>query len=119
MSNNGLKLIKLSETDVKKLQQKIEEREPKLVADLFKAMGNENRLKILLSLLDKELCVYDLSGVVGLSISAVSHQLSHLKNQDLVRDKRDGKEIYYSIADQHVFDIINEAQAHVCEENCD
>ncbi|MCG3218648.1 MAG: winged helix-turn-helix transcriptional regulator [Candidatus Heimdallarchaeota archaeon] len=90
-----------------------------MVADLFKAMGNENRLKMLLSLLDKELCVYDISGVVGLSISAVSHQLSHLKNQDLVRDRRDGKEIYYSIADKHVFDIINEAQAHVCEEDCD
>ncbi len=119
MSNIGLKLIKLNETEVRKLQEKIESRKPKMVADLFKAMGNENRLKMLLSLLDKELCVYDISGVVGLSISAVSHQLSHLKNQDLVRDRRDGKEIYYSIADKHVFDIINEAQAHVCEEDCD
>ena len=72
MSINGMKLIKLKEADVTKLQQKINEKKPKLVAELFKAMGNENRLKILLSLLDEELCVYDISSVIGLSISAVS-----------------------------------------------
>ena len=88
------------------------------IAEIFKALSDPSRLKIVLALLKQEHCVCDIAVICNQTESAISHQLSHLKNQDLVRDRRDGKEIYYSIADQHVFDIINEAQSHVCEEDC-
>ena len=86
------------------------------LAELFKIFGDESRLKILFVLGDGELCVDELSEVVGMSQSAVSHQLRILKGSRLVKGRRDGKRIYYSLADDHVHSIIAQGHEHVEEE---
>lgn len=85
------------------------------LAQLFKIFGDNTRIKILYALLESELCVCDLEEVVGISQSAVSHQLRTLKASKLVKFRREGKTVYYSLADEHVFRILNQGMEHVCE----
>ena len=77
--------------------------------------GDETRLKILYALLCKEMCVRELSESIGMSQSAVSHQLRVLKNLDLVKHRRDGKTVNYSLADSHVSGILNIGLEHIEE----
>lgn len=83
---------------------------------LFKVLSNEIRLKILYLLSEKTLTVSDIKEQLNLDQSLVSHQLKVLRDSDLVRTKRDGKYIYYSLADSHVYEIFNQAIEHVMEE---
>ena len=85
------------------------------LAELFKVFGDSTRIKILSALSGGELCVCDLSTAVGMSNSAVSHQLKILKNAQLVRFRRDGKTVFYSLADSHVMTILQQGLEHINE----
>ena len=85
------------------------------LADLFRVFGDSTRIKILYALHDNELCVQDIANAVALSQSAVSHQLRVLKDSKLVRFRRDGKTIFYSLADSHVRAILDQGVEHVTE----
>lgn len=82
----------------------------------FKIMGDATRLKIILALRGGEMCVCDLAAFVGLSESAVSHQLRRLREIDLVRSRREGQVLYYSLDDEHVLELASVALQHVEEE---
>ncbi len=85
------------------------------VADLLKMFGDPTRVRILFELLDQELCVNDIAGRLGMTVSAISHQLRVLKQARLVKSRRDGKTIFYSLADAHVKTIFYHALEHVME----
>ncbi len=85
------------------------------LAEFFKVFGDPTRLKILYVLLCAEMCVYDIANLVGMSQSAISHQLRTLKQMDLVKNRREGKTIYYSLADSHIVNILNQGLDHIEE----
>ncbi len=83
------------------------------IANIFKALSDPSRLKIVLSLLEAEHCVCDLAVICGQSESAVSHQLRLLRTQKIVKNRREGKIIYYSLDDDHVKALIDMSLEHV------
>lgn len=85
------------------------------VVALFKALGDANRVRIILALSETTLSVTELTEVLGLNQSTVSHQLSLLKQRNLVRGTRQGKSIHYSLSDQHIMTIVRQVSAHVTE----
>ena len=85
------------------------------LAEFFKVFGDVTRVRILNALLESELCVGDLSQLLGLSQTNCSHQLRVLKNNKLVRFRREGKVVYYSLSDDHVRSIIEMGIEHVTE----
>ncbi len=85
------------------------------LAELFKVFGDVTRLKILYVLLSAEMCVYDIAAVLGMSQSAISHQLRVLKQMDLVKYRREGKTIFYSPADSHIVTILSQGLDHIEE----
>ena len=87
------------------------------LAEFFRVIGSDTRLKILLALDGRELCAGHLAEAVGMTPSAVSNQLKALKQARLITARREGKMLYYSLADCHPREIINLAMSHVKEEN--
>lgn len=85
------------------------------LSELFKVFGDSTRIKILTALSHGELCVCDLSKLVGMTASAVSHQLKILRGAKLVGCRRDGKTVFYSLADDHVNIILRQGLEHVTE----
>lgn len=85
------------------------------LADLFKVFGDSTRIRILYALSAQELCVCDIASVLNMSQSAISHQLRVLKQSQLVNFRRDGKTVYYSLADSHVSTILSQGLEHVLE----
>ena len=85
------------------------------LAELFKMFGDSTRVKILYALLRSELCVCDIADLLGLTQSAISHQLRALKNARLVKARREGKTVFYALADDHVKTIIDQGLEHVLE----
>ena len=85
------------------------------LAGLFKVFGDSTRLTILSELMDNEMCVGDLAEKIDMNQSAVSHQLATLKQARLVKVRREGKSIFYSIADDHVYTIIRMGVDHIIE----
>ena len=85
------------------------------LAELFKVFGDSTRIKLLYALFEAELCVCDIAQLLGLTQSAVSHQLRVLKNSRLVKFRRDGRTVFYSLADDHVRKIIAQGMEHVNE----
>ena len=85
------------------------------LADLFKVFGDPTRIRILHALSLKELCVCDIAQALGMTQSAISHQLRVLKQFHLVKYRRDGKTIYYSLADSHVHTMLAQGLEHVTE----
>lgn len=85
------------------------------LANLYKIFGDKTRIKILCVLLNTELCVCDISEFIGMSVSAVSHQLRILKQAKLVKYRREGKSIIYSLSDDHVKKILHNGIDHVTE----
>ncbi|NLU50302.1 MAG: winged helix-turn-helix transcriptional regulator [Syntrophomonadaceae bacterium] len=85
------------------------------LAEIFKTLGDPTRVKLLFALMKKELCVCDLAAVIGASESAVSHQLRILRTQQLVKFRREGKMLYYSLADKHVERLFEQGLEHVTE----
>lgn len=85
------------------------------LADFYKLFSDSTRVRILSALSSSELCVYDLALVVGMSQSAVSHQLRILKTGRLVSSRREGRVVFYRLSDDHVRDILTEGLEHVRE----
>ncbi len=85
------------------------------MANLFKALGDPTRLRIVQALALEELCVCDLTALIDVSISAISHQLRLLRNLHLVKFRKAGKMAYYSLDDEHVTELINITREHVTE----
>jgi len=85
------------------------------LADLFKVFGDSTRIKILTTLIDGELCVCDIASLLNMTHSAISHQLKALKQSDLVKYKKKGKEVFYSLADSHVITILQQGIEHISE----
>lgn len=86
------------------------------LAELFKIFGDSTRVKILYALLEaEELCVCDIASLMDVTQSAVSHQLRVLKSSKLVKFRKEGKTVYYSLADDHVCRILSQGMEHICE----
>lgn len=85
------------------------------LAELFKVFGDATRMRILFVLFEAEVCVCDLSRVLGMTVSAISHQLKILRSSKLVKSRREGKSIFYSLADDHVRTVIAQGMEHVTE----
>ena len=85
------------------------------LAELFKTFGDSTRIRILFVLFEAEVCVCDLAQVLNMTQSAVSHQLKILKQSRLVKCRREGKSIFYSLADDHVRTIMAQGQQHINE----
>ncbi len=85
------------------------------MGDFFKVLGDPTRLSILHALLKEELCVCDLSVALGMSVSAVSHQLSVLRQARLVTFRREGKVVFYSLSDAHVESVLESIRVHLEE----
>lgn len=85
------------------------------LADFLKTFGDTTRVKILYALMEQDLCVADLAEAIGATQSAVSHQLRTLKQSRLVRAKREGKNVVYSLSDDHVHSILDQSMTHICE----
>lgn len=92
-----------------------EENELYDLAELFKVFGDSTRIRILFVLFEAEVCVCDLATVLNMTQSAVSHQLKILKVNKLVKSRRDGKQVFYSLADDHVRTIIDQGREHIEE----
>lgn len=85
------------------------------LADLFKVFGDSTRVRILCALFHSEMCVCDIAVLLGMTKSAISHQLRILKQVKLVRSRRDGKIVYYSLDDDHVKSVFDQGLLHVTE----
>lgn len=95
------------------LQHLINDEEAMRLAETFKALSDPTRVRIIAALAHTELCVYDLTMVVGLTQSAVSHQLRLLRTMRLVKSRRDGRHIYYQLDDAHIHDLFHRGLDHV------
>ncbi|MGD9964057.1 MAG: ArsR/SmtB family transcription factor [Candidatus Izemoplasmatales bacterium] len=96
----------------------LNEIEKQKVSNLFKVIADPTRIDILYTLKDSRLSVSEIKDKLNMSQSAISHQLRVLKDVNLVKDERVGKNIFYSLSDNHVYDIFNQAIDHVREEEC-
>lgn len=101
---------------VDRVRKQMPEEEPIYeVADLFKVFGDSTRARIICALSISELCVCDLSSLLDMSQSAVSHQLRTLKQARIVKNRRSGKVVYYSLDDEHIKELFHVAFEHVME----
>lgn len=85
------------------------------LSELFRIFGDSTRIRILYVLFEAEMCVCDIAQLLGMTQSAISHQLRALKNARLVKSRREGKTVFYALADDHVKTIINQGLDHVAE----
>ena len=85
------------------------------LAELFKVFGDSTRIRILFVLFEKDVCVCDLAATLNMTQSAISHQLKILKQNKLVKGRREGKSVFYSLADDHVRTIIEQGIDHIAE----
>ncbi|MCR5209780.1 MAG: metalloregulator ArsR/SmtB family transcription factor [Lachnospiraceae bacterium] len=87
------------------------------LAELFKIFGDQTRIRILCVLFEAEVCVCDIAEALNMTQSAISHQLRILKTNRLIKGRREGKQIFYSLDDEHVRSIIGAGMAHICEDD--
>ena len=85
------------------------------LAEMFAILADETRTKILFALSQEELCVCDLAGLVGMNVSTVSHHLRLLRVANLIRYRKDGRMVYYSLADDHIRTLLEVGQVHFSE----
>ena len=85
------------------------------LADFFRIFGDSTRIRILYALSQSELCVCDIASLLGMGQSAISHQLRILKQMKLVKNRREGKTVFYSLADDHIQTIMNQGMEHILE----
>ena len=93
----------------------LEKKELNHLADTFRVLGDPTRLKIIMALSGGEMCVCDLAAFIGITESAVSHQLRRLKDMSIVRNRREGKILYYHLEDSHVSDLLKKGLEHIRE----
>ena len=104
--------------DIEKLKQDLPEDEILYdLSELFRVFGDTTRIKILYTLFESELCVNDIAQLLGMTQSSVSHQLRILKTAKLVKFKRDGKQMIYSLDDDHVRTVIGQGMEHIEEKH--
>lgn len=104
----------------KEVVDKVAKGQPKDVellelAGLFKVLGDGTRIKIISALLQAEMCVCDIAVLLNMTNSAISHQLRTLRQTKLVKNRRDGKHVYYSLDDEHVSAIVTQGLEHIAE----
>ena len=85
------------------------------LSDFFKVLGDSTRMKIIWALDESEMCVCDIAVLLNMTKSAISHQLRSLRNADLVKFRKEGKTVYYSLKDEHVRDIYEKGMEHIRE----
>lgn len=108
--------IHLHEKVIEQVQEEMPEEEILYdLAELFKVFGDSTRIKILYVLFQSEMCVCDIAQLLNMSQSAISHQLRVLKQAQLVKYRREGKTVFYSLADAHVNTILNQGLEHIEE----
>jgi len=101
---------------VKKVKQDLlDEKTIRIIADFFKVLGDPTRIKIIQILFKSELCVCDLAAVLSMNQPAISQQLKILKQANIVKYRRDGKNVFYSLSDEHVKQIFNQGFSHIQE----
>ena len=106
----------IDEKTAEEIENKMpEESELYELADLFKVFGDSTRIKILYVLFENEMCVYDIANILNMTQSAISNQLRVLKQNRLVRYRKEGKTVLYTLADEHVFTILSQGIEHVEE----
>ena len=110
----GVRLVHMERVDLAR-QRAIPEKDLDGLASMFKVLGDPTRLKIVMTLREMEMCVCDLAAFLGLSESAVSHQLRRLRDLALVKRRRQGQILYYSLDDDHVLELLNIGIEHVKE----
>lgn len=116
MENEVCEYLHVHEELVEKVQGGMPDLEELMtLSDLFKVFGDTTRIRILYLLFESELCVCDISTLLGMNQSAISHQLRVLKQAKLVKARREGKTVFYSLADGHVRTIIGNGMEHVRE----
>ena len=116
MEENFSECNVLHEETVKKVKQKMpEDGFIYDLAELFKVFADSTRMKIIYALLEEELCVCDIANIVGTTQSAISHQLRLLKQSKLVKFRREGKTIFYSLDDEHIEQIVKKGSEHIEE----
>ena len=116
MDNEKCEYLFVHEDTVKKVINDMPEEEKLYdLAELFKIFGDSTRIKILYALFEAELCVCDIAQLLKVSQTAVSHQLRVLKTNKLLKSRKDGKNVFYSLADDHVYSIINQGMDHINE----
>ena len=114
--SKNAEFMALSNEDIERLERETPHDEQLYdLAELFKVFGDSTRIRILYALLESEMCVGDMAQLLGLTPTACSHQLRVLKNSKLVRFRRDGKIIFYSLADEHVRSILALGMEHILE----
>ncbi|MFL0246833.1 ArsR/SmtB family transcription factor [Candidatus Clostridium stratigraminis] len=108
--------IVIHEEVVNKVKENIPKEETLYdLADLFKVLGDSTRVKILCALFQAEMCVCDIAALLGMTQSAISHQLRVLKQGRIVKNRKDGKVVYYSLDDDHIKSIFDQGMAHIAE----
>lgn len=116
MENNMHEHCKEHEEAVNRAKKSMpDEKHMSELAELYKVFADVTRIRILCSLFDGEMCVCGIAGLLDMTLSAISHQLRILKGAKLVKSRRDGKTIYYSLDDDHIHDIISLGLEHICE----
>jgi len=117
--SNHIELCELKhvhEDIVQKVYDKLpSEEELYNLSELFKTFGDSTRIKILNALLVSEMCVCDIANILNMTQSAVSHQLKNLKNAKKIKNRKEGKTVFYSLADEHVITILNQGIEHIEE----
>ncbi len=96
-------------------RETVSAKEIERLSSIYKILGDPSRLKIVMALKNVEMCVCDLAAFLGLTESAVSHQLRRFRDLALVKSRRDGQVIYYSLDDEHVAELLNVGLEHVSE----
>jgi ArsR family transcriptional regulator len=106
----------IHEDVVKKVNEQMPDEEMLYdLAELFKIFGDSTRIRILFALFESEMCVCDIAQLLGMSQSAISHQLRALKQSKLVKYRREGKTVFYSLADDHVYTMLGQGMEHIME----
>ena len=116
MENERCEFCKYNLSIIEKLKNTLPDVETvQQVSDVFKVFGDPTRIRILWTLFDDEKCVYDIAESISMTQSAVSHQLRVLKQARLIKSRRDGKNTFYSLDDDHVKRIIEQVMIHINE----
>lgn len=116
MIDNKCDCIPLNPEQVSSAKEKMPDFDSVIeLSDFFKVMGDSTRLQILMALIHNEFCVSDLSYLLNMTQSAISHQLKALRTSKLVKQRRQGRIVYYSLDDEHIKTILDMAYAHIIE----
>ena len=115
-SSECCEAVEVHEELLKIVREKLPAEESLLdLAELFKVFGDSTRIRILFVLFEAEVCVCDLAAALNMNQSAISHQLNILKRNKLVKSRREGKSMFYSLADDHVRTIVSQGMEHIEE----